>query len=203
MADVYNLGVLLLAAGASRRFDGIKQLASLGGVSMLQNAVDLLSKIRAEHRVLALGAHQAEITPRLSVPDNVQKCNVPDWQEGVAASIRAGVKHLTDRSHILIMLADQPGISIRQYESLIAESQTNWSFIVCASYHNRNAAPAIFPARYYSQLLCLKGDKGAGKLLNAQENQADICSCLIAEGGSDIDTQTDLHHWLQNNKNEG
>lgn len=196
----YSLGVLLLAAGQSRRFAGIKQLALLQHKTMLQSALDLIAEVECDYRVVALGANQTDIETAIKVPSNVSIKTVSDWQIGISASIKAGLETLHNCSHMLIMLADQPDISLQQIEQLIAYSRSNREAIICGNYLERNAVPAIFPADDYALLRNLQGDKGAGKYLNSPEYQDKVIAVALQSGAMDIDTQEDLSHWQKQQK---
>ena len=210
MADEFKLGVVLLAAGASRRFAGIKQLATLSDpVSqtcsslqkppMLQSALEVLSRLSAYKKLVTLGANKEAIMTQIQLPDGINFSYVSDWDEGIAASIRNGIKALQDCSHVLIILADQPNISLSVYTCLIDKSKNNLKDIICARYEQENAVPAIFPAPYFALLRALKGDKGAGKLLNTSK-EISVIAMPLENGAFDIDTQKDLATWRKQNK---
>ena len=216
MDNDFKLGVVLLAAGASRRFEGIKQLASLAdpvshtnsmlqtqpklrGGFMLQSALNVLTELPAHKKLVTIGANKEDILAQIHLPDGVTMCDVPDWEEGIAASIRKGISTLQDCSHVLIMLADQPEIKLSDYTFLIDECRNNLQNIICACYEQKNAVPAIFPASYFGFLRELKGDKGAGKLLNT-DTDMNVIAIPLQRGACDIDTQMDLAAWREQNK---
>lgn len=203
--DEYRLGILLLAAGASRRFEGIKQLAILENEAchkkttvnkgtMLQLVLDKVSQLPALQRIVTLGAHKDEILSEIQLPKNISITTVKDWQEGIAASIRSGIATLKPHnlSHLLILLADQPALAINDYNQLIVLSCNNLQNIICAHYGQKNAVPAIFPASCFPLLEQLQGDKGAGKALNSETLRQDIISVNMGLGEKDIDTRADL-----------
>lgn len=197
----YQLGIVLLAAGASRRFHGIKQLADLGNNTMLQMALNKQSHLPAVKRIVALGANNELIKQHIEVPENVHVCHVKNWQTGIAASIGAGICELENCSHVLIMLADQPQLQISSYTQLIAASRCNLGSIVCAFYRQKNAVPAIFPKPCLSFLQQLKGDMGAGRFLNSSDREQKLLSIPMELGAFDIDTPQDLFDWRQNDNN--
>ena len=114
------LHALVLAAGASRRFGGIKALAPINGKPMLQWAIDALSNAGVDSLSIVLGAYAAEIGAGI----NTRGATVvrhEDWSEGLAASLRAGLASVESAdAGLLIALADQPDIGIDDYQRLIA-----------------------------------------------------------------------------------
>ena len=56
--------------------------------------------------------------------------------------------------------------------------------------------PAIFPAAYFSELMALKGDKGAKPILYANIENLETVNITHAE--RDIDTRQDLANWYNN-----
>ncbi|BDX06895.1 nucleotidyltransferase family protein [Planctobacterium marinum] len=198
----YQLGALLLAAGESRRFAGIKQLSSLDGKHMLQHSLSLLSRLECHTRLVTLGANANVIKAAIAVPENVDLLEVNNWHEGISASIRGGVEMLAQRSHILIMLADQPDIDLRDINLLLQQSRMHPETIVCAKYADKNAVPAIFPASDYALLRNLSGDKGAGQFLNHPDFSQRVLTVPMAHGEFDIDTQQDLSRWQQTKKDK-
>lgn len=198
--NVYLLGSMLLAAGESRRFSGIKQLASLGDKYMLQQSINRLHAIQCHTRLLILGANAQIIRTQIDPPKTVEILEIEDWRKGISASIQAGVEVLSGHSHILILLADQPDVSVHDINRLVTQSRQYPDKIICARYADKNAVPAIFPASDYALLLNLKGDKGAGKFLNHPDFQQRVITVPLAHGAFDIDTQQDLNRWQQTKK---
>lgn len=223
-AEGSQLGIVLLAAGASRRFEGIKQLAYLPQESLpkqsiskksfpkknlveetpssdnlLQMALQKMAELPAVKRIVTLGANRDEILADVKLPANVSVQIVDNWQEGIAASIRSGVDalQLAKLSHVLIMLADQPALSIADYNRLIELSCNNLQNIICAHYGQKNAVPAIFPASCFPLLMALSGDKGAGKALNSKTLSQEVISVDMNAGEKDIDTRADLMRFQQ------
>ena len=198
----YQLGALLLAAGASRRFEGIKQLSLLDGEHMLQHSLSLLADLECHNRLVTLGANASAIRKAIALPKNTRVLEVGDWQSGISASIRSGVEVLSEHSPLLIMLADQPDVNVQDINLLIKESQLHPQAIVCANYAGKNAVPAIFPASDYALLRKLSGDRGAGQYLNHPKFRQRVISVLMAHAEFDIDTQQDLSRWQQTKKDK-
>ena len=86
---------LVLAAGAGTRFGGPKGLARTpDGEPWVARAVRTLRAAGCDPVLVTVGA-QAEAVSAL-VPADAQIVRVPDWDEGLAASLRAGLRAWLD-----------------------------------------------------------------------------------------------------------
>jgi molybdenum cofactor cytidylyltransferase len=182
--------VLVLAAGAARRFGSPKQLARLAGEPLLLRAVTRATEVAGHAVSVVLGAHAADIAPLLrhspaSVVINRQ------WEEGLASSLRAGVASLPGSTEaVLVMLADQVAVTGFDLRRLISSWQQQPDCIVAASYEGQTGVPAIFPAHSFPALLELRGDVGARQVLH---RMADRCVRIaMPNAGVDVDTPADL-----------
>lgn len=182
--------LILLAAGQSERFGGIKQLADIHGEPMVCHC---LSQYRYRdkwisgiaHGYVALGANAALIANTL--PDNVDYVVVDSWLNGMGHSIAQSINVLaSDTSHVIIGLADQVALTTKVISSLLDKSKLQPEHIIAAKYVGGVGAPVIFPRQYFSQLKQLTGDKGAKKIL--LQHSEHVISIDIPEAALDIDT---------------
>jgi molybdenum cofactor cytidylyltransferase len=160
-----DLHVIVLAAGASTRFGSPKQLAQVAGGTMLQVALSRAQGL-ADHAVtVVLGAHAAEIAPALG-RSNVSLVVNRNWEEGMAASIRAGIAALPGHcGGALLMLADQCAVTTDDLRRLAETWRRNPQAIVAAQYAGGYGVPAIFPRASFPALQALYGERGAQALL--------------------------------------
>lgn len=182
--------VLVLAAGAATRFGSPKQLARLGGESLLLRAVTRATEVAGHAVTVVLGAHAARIAPMLrhspaSVVVNRQ------WEEGLGSSVRTGVASLAGSTPaVLITLADQVAVTGFDLKRLIAAWNQQPDWIVAASYCAQVGVPAIFPASCFGALTELRGDVGARQVLH---RLADRCVRVpMPNAALDVDTPEDL-----------
>lgn len=189
-----KLAVVILAAGNSSRFEGIKQLASLDGRPMLVHCLRAYAHLGQMQTVVVLGAHADKIERVL--PDWTEVVVNPNWQQGMASSIGCAMRWLhTDISHVLIGLGDQPDIQAAQLQQLIARVKQYPRQRIAAGYAKGPGVPAIFPRQDFSALATLRGDKGAKPLLVAQPSR--LVTVPMQEASLDIDTQHELQQWQQ------
>jgi molybdenum cofactor cytidylyltransferase len=157
---------VILAAGASTRLGTPKQDIVFEDETLLR---------RAERLARAVADEVIVVTPELN----------PDADEGIASSIRAGVR-LAGNSRILIMLCDQPLITVRHLRNLIAIDAP----IVASGYAGVAGVPAVFAPEFASELLALRGDRGARFVIEAHRDVTSVVS--FEDAAVDIDTTDDL-----------
>jgi len=206
----YKLSVLLLAAGKSQRFNGIKMLTALAPQKLapqqksltliehvlnnIEQALPLFS-IKHTNIHIATGQYHQQIAALLAEKYSLLYCNQANLGLGhtIAQAVAYIVENKKNTSHIMIALADQIALESNDYAQLIAQSITFPNAIICAKAQNHLMSPAIFPQAYFSELTQLTGDKGARSLLIKNKDQ--LQSVSLPTALIDIDTPQDLAHW--------
>jgi molybdenum cofactor cytidylyltransferase len=158
---------IVLAAGFSTRLGTPKQDIVFEGETLLE---------RAERLARGVADDVIVVTPELN----------PDAAEGIASSIRAGVRLADPNARILIMLCDQPLITIAHLRDLVSIDAP----IVATGYAGIAGVPAVFAPEFASELLALRGDRGARVVI---ETHRDVTHVVPFEDAAvDIDTTDDL-----------
>jgi CTP:molybdopterin cytidylyltransferase MocA len=107
------------------------------------------------------------------------------WKEGMASSIRLGVRTLgsvaKEAEGVLLMTCDQPAVTVKHLLRLTLRAE-----VKASRYAGRNGVPAFFPKQYFDQLMELKGDAGARELLAEARYEE------LENGELDVDTLADL-----------
>jgi len=189
-ADPPALHVIVLAAGASRRFGSPKQLVRIRGQALLRLAVEHAAQVAGQAVTVVLGAHAAEIAPLLKACSAAIVLNRA-WAEGIASSIRAGLTSLPSSCDgVLLTLADQPAVTSEDLRRLVAAWRRDPRCIVAAQYAAILGVPAIFPRAQFPALLALRGDQGARALLN--RGAAAVIGVPVPAAAVDIDRPEDL-----------
>lgn len=191
-ASIDNLYAIILAAGASRRMGGIKQLLEWQNQSLLEHAIRMAQTFLNGRVIVVLGAH-AETIQAATDLNNVTTIFNPDWQEGIASSIRMGIQALPETATAaLILLSDQPLIRPGLVQNLLIGWQNEPARIAACQYGDSVGVPVIFPSGYFRRLLELKGDQGAKRLL--LEFDDSLLKFPLSEAPLDIDTISDFNH---------
>lgn len=191
-ATIDNVHAVILAAGASSRMGEPKQLLEWQNRSLLAHAIQNARSVMDDRIVVVLGAHAEAIRATADLDDTVAIVN-PDWREGMASSIRAGILALpASASAALIMLCDQPLINSTHLQTILSLWQTEPVHIVASRYNDAIGVPALFPAGFFRPLLQLKGDRGAKRLL--MESSENLITVPLPEAELDIDDEDDFDH---------
>lgn len=185
-----NVYALILAAGASTRMGRPKQLLEWRNQTLLTHSIQCAQSILNERIIVVLGAQNESIQQTLH-PDEITLVINPDWQEGMASSIRAGIQALPNSaSAVLIMLCDQPLIETEHIQHLLTSWLSSPTNIIASQYHQSVGVPALFPAEFFVLLQSLQGDKGAKALLNYFEER--LIKIPMPEAELDIDNPEDF-----------
>jgi molybdenum cofactor cytidylyltransferase len=183
------IGGLVLAAGAGTRFGGPKQVAELHGRPLMCHALEALVAVPAiERRAVVLGARADEIRARVSL-DAFEVVVCDEWEEGMSASLRAGVRRLRECEAVVVLLADQPGVT-PQVIAQVAHAVRDGVAAVRATYGGEPGHPVLIAHELFPRVLELRGDTGARDLLaDVRAEQIEVGE--LARGG-DVDTPDQL-----------
>ncbi len=182
---------ILLAAGSARRFGTAKLLHPLpGGLAIgVAAASTLMVAVPNTVAVVQPGDHaliEAFSEIGLKVVEN------PRADEGMGASLAAGVNATSGAGGWLIALADMPWVLPATITAL-ADRLKNGVSMVAPMYEGRRGHPVGFSSLWQEQLRGLSGDRGARDLI---ANHPDELELLNTEDGGvvkDIDHPRDLN----------
>jgi CTP:molybdopterin cytidylyltransferase MocA len=185
---VNALGVVL-AAGAGRRFGGPKQAALVGGVPLARRVARALGSSRCAAVAVVVGAHEDAVRAAVA-GTGVALVKNDEWHEGIASSIRAGVRWASRRGGdaVILTVADQPSASAAHFNQLLAAYESG-APMAASRYAGTLGTPALFGAAWFPALLDLHADEGAKKLLYGC---ADIAAIDWDPGALDVDRPADL-----------
>lgn len=190
-AAIDNVYAIILAAGASNRMGSPKQLLKWRSRSLLEHTILNASPIFNDRIIIVLGAYSEQIQSAIAPTSIIN----PDWQEGIASSIRAGIQALPESATAaLLLLCDQPLINSAHIQNQLNAWQTEPTHIVASQYHHSVGVPALFPSEFFKHLLTLKGDTGAKSLLIKFDKQ--VLKIPLPEAELDIDNADDFEHLI-------
>ena len=157
---------VVLAGGAGRRFGSPKQLAELGGVPLLQHAIDAMLAVPALDRVVVvLGAAAEHVAAAVKFAD-AEPLICVDWEEGMAASLRCGVEAAGDADWVVVTLGDQPGITPEAIEAVVGALHPGVA-AVRAEYRGEPGHPVALSRALFGPVAELRGEVGARELLGS------------------------------------
>jgi len=198
---MHRFGILLLAAGQSRRFGSDKLMAKMpDGRPVIAHSLEPLLAISKQHNIKISVISRAD-NHRLNDylnQQNIALTRCPDAHLGMGHSIANGVKSHQIWQGWLIALADMPNITISLLNNLLYKIQQDNNEIIrpqlLISGKKIPAHPVYFPRRYGYALSKLTGDKGAKQLIQQQTLLTNINGESITEELLiDVDTQEILN----------
>jgi molybdenum cofactor cytidylyltransferase len=179
------IAALVLAAGRSTRMGAHKLLLPLAGQPLLSYALRAALESRADPVVLVLGHDAEAVRAALPAGRHVIVRN-PRYTSGMASSVQAGLHALPARSlGTVILLGDQPRMTVALVDRLLAEAAAHPEAIVAASYGGRRGNPVYFPRALFAELLALSGDEG-GRSVIAQHPEL-VRLLDFPPSGQDVD----------------
>jgi molybdenum cofactor cytidylyltransferase len=164
-----RVAALVLAAGLSRRMSPNNKLLSIlpNGRSMIAQTVENVCASCAQPVIVVTGHQDAQIQQALSGM-KVRFVHAPDFVEGMAASLRAGISALSENiGAALICLGDMPLVAPEILDRIIAAyDPIEGREIILPSHGGQRGNPVLWGQRFFSELLSLSGDAGARQILH-------------------------------------
>jgi CTP:molybdopterin cytidylyltransferase MocA len=165
---VKRVTAIVLAAGASHRLGAPKQLARFEGEPLVRRAARAALESRCSRTLVVVGAHAAQVRAALAgLEVEIAECG--EWQEGMAASLRAGLAALdASVDGALFLLCDQPHVDSALLDALLDAFEAPGVERVGTAHPQGVGGPAVFGRSQFGALARLRGDAGARKLLEAE-----------------------------------
>jgi molybdenum cofactor cytidylyltransferase len=163
------IAVLILAAGGSRRLGRPKQLEAWGRTTLLGHVVERVRTFPVDETWIVLGADIDAVMDAVDL-SGFGVVENPEWQEGLASSLRAGLDALTRLSKAdgaMVVLGDQPEIGGDVVIQLVERFRRSKALAVVPKYRYATGNPVIVRRELWPRLMSLEGDEGAKRLLTA------------------------------------
>ena len=189
--DLKNWSAIILAAGGSSRFGAHKLLAELAGEPVVAQTVGAVCAAGFGDTIVVTGAEHDALSAALSA----MPCRLvhgADWNEGISASIRAGVSAFPNkREGLFLFLGDMPLVPLPLCEELALLAASS-GYAARPLLGDVPGHPVAFMADAVTDLMALTGDEGAGSLLRGAGTK--LAYLPTADEGAilDVDTPADL-----------
>lgn len=194
---IHHCAIVLLAAGSSARLGKPKQLLKFNGKSLLQQMINTAADTGINPLIVVLGANAAVLSNEIDTKKAHTVFN-KHWQTGMASSINTGLNFLIEKYPLtdgaIFMMCDQPFVSVGLLKDLIIIQKQTGKQIVCSRYQQVLGVPALFYKNIFPELLQLKGDTGARKII--QQHPDEVATVQFLKGNIDIDTTEDYENLL-------
>jgi molybdenum cofactor cytidylyltransferase len=193
----FNYAIILLAAGGSTRMGEPKQLLSYKGKTLVRRMAE--TGLEVTDSVVVVTGSNAEKVEAEVADLKVNIVQNDEWSEGIASSICKGLSRLIDSAPsvdaVIIMVCDQPFVTATLLKEIISKKNQYGNEVVACGYGNTLGTPALFGKEIFPELLQLKGDSGAKKIILKYAE-----STLVVQfpmGNLDVDTREDYKSLLQ------
>lgn len=189
---------VILAAGAGRRFGGLKQLASWHGQPLLQHVVTAaLAGAALDPVVVVLGHEADQVLPSLQpFGSRITVVHNAAWSQGQSTSLHAALQSFEHRSQplsaVVFLLADQPDVTPGVIDALAAAHRHSRADVVVPHYRGQRGNPVLFDRSTFGALRALRGDVG-GRALFSEPAWHVLAVDFDRSPPHDIDTQADLN----------
>lgn len=184
---------VVLAAGAGSRFGGGKLLTSYGRGVLLDGALAAAFAAPVRRVSVVTGADGSQIAEAALAHDpSVQIVDAHDWEEGMAASLRAGIASLPDDTEAcFVFLGDMPRVPHAILKPL-CEAVLQGAPAAAPVFAGRRGHPAVLSRTLFPQVLALRGDVGARAILDALGERLALVESPDDGVLFDVDARRDL-----------
>jgi len=193
-----RISIILLAAGSSSRMGQSKQLLEVNGTTLLLHSVRAALDTGAKSVNVILGANE-NAHREIIRNQPVSLISNHYWKSGMGSSIKAGLNHIvrkySDTEAVIIMVCDQPAISAAHLGNLMSAFKSSNSPIVASAYSGTAGVPALFSRAFFSNILMLKDEQGAKKIIEQFPEQR--VTIDFPDGSIDLDTGEDYQNYVK------
>ena len=172
---------VVLAAGGSSRLGRPKQLLDFRGEPLIVHASKVALGAGCDRTIVVWGS--APPPAALNAVD-VELLENRGWGEGLASSIRLAAE-AAGEARILVTLVDQPLVTSGHLRNLLAVN----ALIVATGYGGTAGVPCVFAPELRSELLALRGDRGARGVIEA--HRTDVVTVPFEDAAMDVDSEED------------
>ncbi|WP_203249128.1 nucleotidyltransferase family protein [Sporosarcina beigongshangi] len=188
---------IYLAAGSSSRMGRNKLMLNVGYMTLGSLALD--TALRSSLDAIYVITKETDDVGWLPVDMKLNnKCSIVPClsaHEGQSESLKCGIRRAqaNQMDAVLVMLADQPFITVQMLNEMIACMENNPTCkFVASSFDQTIMPPVLLSSVMYPELLALHGDAGAKKLLQGDILQkGHILPCTDQRLVFDVDTPED------------
>jgi molybdenum cofactor cytidylyltransferase len=186
------ISAVILAAGRSTRFGGLKQLLKVGKTTLLEMVVQRFLDSRVDEVVVVLGFRAEQILTKSDFGSARIVMNL-DYDKGLGSSLKKGIDAVhPETSAAIVALGDQPLLSGKTIDSIISRYLETGGLVVAPFYGRRRGNPVLFDKSLFPDLRGLEGDEGAKRVIGRL--QKEIVRVDVDDPGVvfDIDTEEDF-----------
>lgn len=154
-----KISVIVLASGLSKRFNGNKLLYLFNGKPMIEYTFEKLKQIDFDN-VLVVSRYSEVL--ELAKKHGFTGIKNNDETFDISNTIKLGIDKIKNTSiGAMLIVADEPYLKVESIIKLVNSFLKNSDNICALSINKSPRNPAIFPKKYFNELLALnKNEKG-------------------------------------------
>jgi len=195
-----DLGIIILAAGGSTRMGRAKQLLKVEGKTLIRKVVEMALATEAS-TVLVVTGNQAKAVGKEFADLPIQQVFNPDWQNGMAGSLRIGIQHVAQLAKppkaIMVLLCDQVLIQLADLKNMYTLFENETQLAVAAGYNTIEGVPAIFDFETLRSFGEEVGDFGARYLIKRLKKEGQLAVFALPAAAMDLDTPEDYERFCK------
>ncbi len=185
----FEFTAIILASGFSKRFKyGNKLIFKYEGKPIVEHVMDAIKKCKRFKDIILVSSYD-DILDLAKIKGFIFIKNIYH-NEGIASSIRLGVENSKDTNY-MFFVGDQPGLDENLINKLL--ENFNGEDITVPVFNGEFKNPVIFPNKFKSKLLDLKGDIGGRVLIKECTDKVKEVKILEERYFKDIDTVEDYY----------
>lgn len=187
-----KLGLIMLAAGNSRRFGSNKLLYTIDGEPMYRHILGELLKVQ---QVLLSKGHTCRITVVTQYDEIAEDARNQGAQvlynlhpdEGISSSLKIGLRFNREMDACLFAVSDQPWLCGKTILDLIQVFIREGKGMACVEHDGKTGNPCIFSEKYFEELLKLEGDTGGKRVITGHRRDVAVMKITNRQEIMDID----------------
>jgi molybdenum cofactor cytidylyltransferase len=155
---------IILAAGESKRMGFPKMLLTFNDKPMLENVIINVNGSDVDNTMVVLGAERDTLI-KLVEKSSVKYCYNDNYKEGMLSSVKCGFRNLpSDFEAVLVFQGDQPLITSKVINIIIAAYRSSGKGIVIPVYEKKRGHPLLIDKKYKDKIEKLDTREGLRSL---------------------------------------
>lgn len=186
-----QIGAVVMASGDSARFGARDKLtAPFAGVPLICRTLVKLPRECFNKRLVVTRSQRVSELARAFEFDALLHA-LPD----VSDTIRLGVQEMLDMDGCLFCVADQPFLSLKTVQALVASFARAPQRIYRAAYQGKVGNPVLFPRFLFHELSSLAPGQTGGAVITRHRELLSPVEATCALELADVDTEDDFQKY--------
>lgn len=191
--NMYDLSIIILASGLSKRMGQNKLLMDFKGKKMYQHCINSVKKSDIRQKIV-VSAYDEILEYARNVGDFTLVKNEKQAL-GQSQSIKMGIAKVKPCLGFVFLPSDMPFITEIFLNKVCDFFMQDTSCIVVPRVEGKNSMPTIFPFSLYDELSNISGDIGGRDIIKANLSKARYFDVSDGQVLQDIDTMEELEKY--------